>query len=159
MVTILKKVYYDFNKNLFLKELHLTNGINVKVTKITEPKPSMNKEDNYIYVDFEILEDFEGCFKETGEKENIKGQIIGLPFTLNKKDEKGNYKINPKKNIFSILNYGLIKKGMIPEGNKNGFLINYNEIKEALTDLEFKAISTLVKSNSFNNYLKLDVKE
>ena len=159
MVTIIKETNKELNKNIILKELHLQKkSIKVKVNNITEPRLSRNKEEEYIYLDIEILEDFKGRFQDDNKIENIKNNIIGFPFTLNKSYE-GNYKITKGKNIFSILNYALIKKGMIPEGNKNGFLISYDELKEALSDLEFKAISTLVKSNSFNNYLKLDVKE
>lgn len=166
MVTIIEESNKNLNKNSFLNELKKKqDGISLKVIKVYDPNLSRNKREDYIYIDFKILEDFKGYFKDTAETneikqaENIKDEIIALPFTLSRTDETGNYKITTGKNIYNILNFGLKQKHMIPADNEKGFYITFKEINEALSDLEFKAVTKEVKSNDFNNYLRLEVKQ
>ena len=166
MVTIIEEANKNINKNCFLNELKKKqDGISLKVIKVYDPNLSRNKREDYIYIDFKILEDFKGYFKDTAETneikqaENIKDEIIALPFTLSLSDETGNYKITNGKNIFNILNYGLKQKKLVPAGNDKGFYITFKEISEALSNLEFKGTAKEVKSNDFNNYLRLEVVE
>ena len=51
--------------------------------------------------------------------------------------------------IFPLLNYGCMERELIPDGNKKGFSITYEEIVESLEELEFQAKSErVVPSNS-----------
>lgn len=166
MVTIIKEANKSLNKNCFLKELKKQEaGIDLKIVKVYDPILSRNKREDFIYIDFQVMEDFKGYFKDVEETneikqaENIKDEIIALPFTLSLSDETGNYKITNGKNIFNILNYGLKQKKLVPAGNDKGFYITFKEISEALSNLEFKGTAKEVKSNDFNNYLRLEVVE
>ncbi len=165
MVEIIPESNKDLNKGLFLKELANTDGIDLEVTKVSDAIASnRNKNEDYIYIEFKILDDFTGNFilNEDGtvkdETNNIKGDIIAIPFTLGESDAAGNYPIGNKKNIFSILNNAMISKNMIPYTNNSGFKAKYDEIAAALSDFKFKGIGTYVKSKDFNNYYRLDVK-
>ena len=48
---------------------------------------------------------------------------------------------------------------MIPMNNNSSIRCNYDEIKSALFDLNFKAIGVLINSKDFNDYYRLEVKE
>ena len=51
--------------------------------------------------------------------------------------------------IFPLLNYGCIKREMVPPGNQKGFSITHDEIVDALDGLNFIAKSErVVPSNS-----------
>ena len=167
MVEIVKEANPDLNKNLFLKELaKVESGVTLQITRISDAISSnRNKKDDFIYIDFMVLDDFTGKFKlnDDGtvkdETININGEIIAIPFTLNEVDESGNYTIGKGKNLFNILNYGMKEKKMIPMNNNSSIRCNYDEIKSALFDLNFKAIGVLINSKDFNDYYRLEVKE
>lgn len=168
MVEIIKESNDDLNKNLFLKELSkVSDGVTLQITRISDAIASKrrNKNEDFIYIDFLILDDFTGKFKlnDDGtvkdETININGEIIAIPFTLNEIDESGNYTIGKGKNLFNILNYGMKEKNMIPKNNNSSIRCNYDEIKSALHDLNFKAIGVLINSKDFNDYYRLEVKE
>ena len=165
MVEIIPESNKDLNKGLFLTELAKTDGVNLEITRVSEPIASnRNKNEDFIYMDFKILDEFKAPLKlddNGGVKDEIvdaTGDIIAIPFTLGESDADGNYPIGNKKNIFSILNSAMISKNMIPYTNNSGFKANYDEIAAALSDYKFKGISTYVKSKDFNNYYRLDVK-
>lgn len=167
MVEIIKESNDDLNKNLFLKELSkVNNGVNLQITRISDAISSKrNKREDFIYIDFIILDDFTGKFilnKDGTVKDesiNINGEIIAIPFTLNEVDETGNYTIGKGKNLFNILNHGMKEKKMIPINNNSSIKCNYDEIVSALTDLNFKATAVLINSKDFNDYYRLEVKE
>lgn len=167
MVEIIKESNPDLNKNLFLKELSkLADGIGLKIIRISDAIASnRNKKDDFIYIDFEILDDFTGKFILTDdgtvkdETININGEIIAIPFTLNEVDKSRNYTIGRGKNLFNILNYAMKQQKIIPMNNNSSIRCNYDEITSALTDLTFKATAKLVNSKDFNDYYRLEVLE
>ena len=168
MVEIIKESNDDLNKNLFLKELSkVADGVNLQITRISDAIASKrrNKNEDFIYIDFLILDDFTGKFELNDDGTvkdktiNINGEIIAIPFTLNEIDESGNYTIGKGKNLFNILNYGMKEKKMIPMNNNSSIRCNYDEIKSALFDLNFTAIGVLINSKDFNDYYRLEVKE
>ena len=167
MVEIIKESNPDLNKNLFLKALaDKDDGVTLEVSRISDAIASKrNKKEDFVYIDFVILDDFAGKFilnndgTVKDETININGDIIAIPFTLNELDDAGNYTISKGKNIFNILNYGMKKKKMIPANNNSSIRCNYNEIVAALSDLNFKAIGVLVNSKDFNDYYRLEVLE
>lgn len=168
MVKIIKESNDDLNKNLFLKELSkVADGVTLQITRISDAFESKKKNDksDFIYIDFLILDDFTGKFKLNpdgtvkDETININGEIIAIGFTLSELDESGNYTISKGKNLFNILNYGMKEKQMIPKNNNSKIECNYDEIKSALFDLNFKAIGVLINSKDFNDYYRLEVKE
>lgn len=165
MVEIIPESNKDLNKNLFLIALSKTDGVDLKITRVSDAIASnRNKNEDFIYVDFLIDDDFKAKLKLNADgtvKDEIvdaSGDIIAIPFTLGESDADGNYPIGNKKNIFSILNSAMIRKNMIPYTNNSGFKANYDEIASALSDFKFKAIGTYVKSKDFNDYYRLDVK-
>ena len=167
MVEIIKESNPDLNKNLFLKELSdVTDGVSLQITRISDAIASnRNKKEDFIYIDFIVLSDFTGKFilnndgTVKDETVNINGEIIAIPFTLNEVDAAGNYTIGRGKNLFNILNYGMKEKQMIPKDNNSTIKCNYDEIKSALSDLNFKGVGVLVNSKDFNDYYRLEVKE
>ena len=166
MVEIIKESNPDLNKNLFIKELSkVADGVTLQISRISDAIPSnRNKKEDFIYIDFEILDEFKAplILNENPSKENemidATGEIIAIPFTLSESDSTGNYLISRNKNIFNILNYAMKEKKMIPENNSSSIKCNYDEIKTALTDLKFKATGVLVNSKDFNDYYRLEVK-
>jgi len=168
MVEIIKESNDDLNKNLFLKELSkVSDGVTLQITRISDAISSKKRNDksDFIYIDFLILDDFTGKFilnndgTVKDETININGEIIAIGFTLSEIDESGNYTIGKGKNLFNILNYGMKEKNMIPKNNNSSIRCNYDEIKSALHDLNFKAIGVLINSKDFNDYYRLEVKE
>lgn len=167
MVEIIKESNPDLNKNLFLKELSkVADGVSLQITRISDAIASnRNKREDFIYIDFLILDDLSGKFilnndgTVKDETINVNGEIIAIPFTLNEIDETGNYTIGRGKNIFNILNYGMKEKKMIPFNNNSSIKCNYDEIVSALSDLNFKGVSNLINSKDFNDYYRLEVKE
>ena len=145
MVEIIPESNPDIDKNLFLKELSkATDGINLKIIKISDAMQSnRNKKDDFIYINFLILDEFKGKFflnndgTVKNEISNICDDIIAIPFTLNELDETRNYTIGRNSNLFQILNYGMKKQRIIPINNSSSIRCNYDEIKSALMDLTF----------------------
>ena len=95
---------------------------------------------------------------EFGEKRDkiIEGDVSGMKVPLffklkyDEEDDMGDlFDISSWSAIFPLMNYGCIEREMVPEGNKKGFSITYDEILEALEDLSFIAKSErVVPSNS-----------
>ena len=165
MVEIIPEPNKDLNKSLFLKELANTDGIDLEITRVSDALASnRNKNEDYINVEFKIVNDFTGKFvlNDDGTVKdksiNIKDNIIKISFTLGESDAAGKYSIGNKRNLFSILNSAMISKNMIPYTNNSGFKANYDEIASALADFKFKGVGTYVKSKDFNDYYRLDVK-
>ena len=167
MVEIIPESNPDIDKNLFLKELSkATDGINLKIIKISDAMQSnRNKKDDFIYINFLILDEFKGKFflnndgTVKNEISNICDDIIAIPFTLNELDETRNYTIGRNSNLFQILNYGMKKQRIIPINNSSSIRCNYDEIVAALSDLNFNATAKLVNSKDFNDYYRLEVNE
>ena len=166
MVEIIPESNPDIDKNLFLKELSkATDGINLKIIKISDAMQSnRNKKDDFIYINFLILDEFKGKFflnndgTVKNEISNICDDIIAIPFTLNELDETRNYTIGRNSNLFQILNYGMKKQKIIPINNSSSIRCNYDEIKSALMDLTFVGTANLINSKDFNDYYRLEVK-
>ena len=95
---------------------------------------------------------------EFGEKRDkiIEGDVSGMNVPLffklkyDEDDDMGDlFDVSNWSAIFPLLNYGCIERELIPDGNKKGFSINYDEIVEALEELSFIAKSErVVPSNS-----------
>lgn len=166
MVEIIPESNPDIDKNLFLKELSkATDGINLKIIKISDAMQSnRNKKDDFIYINFLILDEFKGKFflnndgTVKNEVTDICNDIIAMAFTLNELDETRNYTIGRNSNLFQILNYGMKKQRIIPINNSSSIRCNYDEIKSALMDLTFVGTANLINSKDFNNYYRLEVK-
>lgn len=123
----------------------------------------------HFFIEMEILTDFPDCetyeldlmgkqlVTEEGTKNiikiNAKGEIIGFPYQLVPSTEPENYTVSNKTNLFSLLNHAFITKGIVAEGNQQGFNnVTFDEIKEALLDLEFKGISIFILKTRYNPY-------
>ena len=166
MVEIIPESNPDIDKNLFLKELSkAADGINLKIIKISDAMQSnRNKKDDFIYINFLILDEFKGKFflnndgTVKNEVTDICDDIIAMAFTLNELDETRNYTIGRNSNLFQILNYGMKKQRIIPINNSSSIRCNYDEIKSALMDLTFVGTANLVNSKDFNDYYRLEVK-
>ena len=166
MVEIIPESNPDIDKNLFLKELSkAADGINLKIIKISDAMQSnRNKKDDFIYINFLILDEFKGKFflnndgTVKNEINDICNDIIAIPFTLNELDETRNYTIGRNSNLFQILNYGMKKQRIIPINNSSSIRCNYDEIKSALMDLTFVGTANLINSKDFNDYYRLEVK-
>lgn len=95
---------------------------------------------------------------ELGEKRDkiIEGDVSGMTVPLffklkyDEDDEMGDlFHISNWGAIFPLLNYGCIKREMVPPGNEKGFSITHDEIVDALDGLNFIAKSErVVPSNS-----------
>ena len=95
---------------------------------------------------------------ELGEKRDkiIEGDVSGMKVPLffklkyDEDDDMGDlFDISNWSAIFPLLNYGCMERELIPDGNKKGFSITYDEIVESLEDLHFQAKSErIVPSNS-----------
>lgn len=165
MVEIIPESNPDIDKNLFLKELSkAADGINLRIIKISDAMTSnRNKKDDFIYINFSILDEFKGKFFLNDDRTvkdeitDICDDIIAIPFTLNELDETKNYTIGRNSNLFQILNYGMKKAGMIPINNNSSIRCNYDEIKSALINLTFVGTANLVKSKDFNDYYRLEI--
>ena len=95
---------------------------------------------------------------EFGEKRDkiIEGDVSGMKVPLffklkyDEEDDMGDlFDVSSWSAIFPLLNYGCIERELIPEDNKKGFSITYDEIVDSLEDLSFIAKSErVVPSNS-----------
>ena len=95
---------------------------------------------------------------EFGEKRDkiIEGDVSGMKVPLffklkyDEDDDMGDlFDVSSWSAIFPLLNYGCIERELIPDGNKKGFSITYDEIVDSLEDLSFIAKSErVVPSNS-----------
>lgn len=169
---LIKEPNPAFNKQLFLQSLHeYDNPVQFSIIKLGNIfKSKMNGKPNF-FVEMEILSDFPDCkiyeldlignpqTDENGAKKvlkvNAKNEIIGLPYELKPAREPELYNISNKTNLFSLLNYAFITKGIVKEGNQQGFNnVSYDEITEALTGLTFWAKVVLVKKTTYKPYYK-----
>jgi len=170
---LIKEPNPAFNKQLFLQSLHdLDKPVQFKVLKTGNIfKSKMNGKPNF-FVELEILTDFPDCKiyeldlignpkkNDNGQKSiikiNAKDEIIGLPYELKPAREPELYNISNKTNLFSILNYAFISKGIVKAGNLQGFNnVSYDEIQEALTGLVFWGKVVLVEKTTYKPYYKL----
>lgn len=162
-----------FDKTLFLRSLAKYNKpVDFKITGVGNIfKSKMNGKPNF-FVEMEILSDFPDCKvyeldligepkkNEDGTKSiikiNAKDNIIGFPYQLVPSREPELYTISNKTNLFSLLNYAFINKGIVEPSNQDGFNnVSFDEITEALLGLEFKGISILIEKTTYNPYYKL----
>ena len=166
MVEIIPEANPNLDKNLFLETIAETDGINLKVTRVSDIIESkMNKQD-IIFIDFLIDDTLKECktyeTDDTGKRvETIvdaSNDIVSIPFNLGKPLKNTTYKIGKNTNIFSILNYALKVAEKIPNDNNKSFMISIDEIQDALLDLEFKGIGKYVNDTNFNPYYRLEVK-
>lgn len=170
---LIKEPNPAFTKKLFLQSLHeYDKAVHFNIIKISNIfKSKMNGKPNF-YVEMEILSDFPDCKIQEldliGEpmkdeygnnkvlKVNAKDEIIGLPYELKPARKPELYNVSNKTNLFSLLNYAFIIKGMVKEGNQQGFNnVSYDEIREALTGLTFWGKVVLVEKTTFKPYYKL----
>ena len=170
---LIKEPNPAFNKQLFLQSLYeYDEPIEVKILKLGNIfKSKMNGKPNF-FIEMEILSNFPDCKvmdldlignpqrNKDGTKKvvliNAKDEIIGLPYELKPAREPELYNISNKTNLFTILNYAFITKGVVKPGNQQGFNnVTYDEIREALTGLELKVKVVLVEKTTYKPYYKL----
>lgn len=86
--------------------------------------------------------------------------VIGIDFKLKPIESNSPevvYKVTPKTNLFSLLNFSLIEKGKINPDNDRGFGVSEEEIKEALVGTKFIGKSVRVTDTDNKTYFKLVV--
>lgn len=170
---LIKEPNPAFNKQLFLQSMYNYNKpVQFMILKTGNVfKSKMNGKPNF-FVELEILSDLPDCKiydldligypkrDDNGNKLvtkiNAKDEIIGLPYELKPANEPELYNISNKTNLFSLLNYAFITKGIVRPGNQQGFNnVSYDEIREALTGLEFKGKVVKVEKTTYKPYYKL----
>lgn len=169
---LIKEPNPSFDKQLFLKSLHEHDEpVEFKVLKLGNIYKSRQNGKPNFYVEMEILTDFDCKIMELdlvgypqedddGNKitktVNVINQVVGLPFELKPARERGKYIISNKTNLFPIVNYAFIDKGIVPEGNQQGFNnVTFDELREALTGLFFWGKVVLVEKTTLKPYFKL----
>ena len=163
----------SFDKSLFLKSLAKQDQpVEFKITGVGNIFKSKMNGNPHFFIEMEILTDFLNCatyeldlvgnhlINDDGTKNivkiNAKGEIIGFPYQLVPSTEPEKYTVSNKTNLFSLLNYAFITKGIVGDGNQQGFNnVTFDEIKEALLDLKFKGTSILHTKTRYNPYYKL----
>lgn len=173
------------NKSLFLESLsNYPEGIPLEI--VGTSRVFRGKMDNKptIFVDVKVLSPMKCKVRELDNEGNpIKNEnhsyktmsveaqdyVIGIDFKLIPlKDEEMRklnvsptqsiiYRISPKTNIFSVLNYSLKEKGMISQTNERGFALTEEEIKEALEGETFVGKAVRVTDTDYKPYFKLVV--
>ena len=170
---LIKEPNPAFNKQLFLQSLYeLDKPVQLEVLKTGKVyKSKMNGKPNF-FVEMEILTDFPDCKvydldligypkrDDNGNKIvtkiNAKDEIVGIPYELKKSNQPELYNVSNKTNLFSILNYAFISKGIVKAGNLQGFNnVSYEEISQALTGIVFWAKVVRVEKTTYKPYLKL----
>lgn len=163
----------SFDKKLFLQSLAKQDQpVEFKITGVGNIFKSKMNGNPHFFIEMEILTDFPDCktyeldltgkhlINADGTKNivniNAKGEIMGFPYQLVPSEEPEKYTISNKTNLFNLVNYAFITKGIVSEGNQQGFNnVTFDEIKEALLGLEFKATSILHTKTRYNPYYKL----
>lgn len=163
-------------KSLFLESLsNYSNGIALEV--VGTSRVFKGKMDNKptIFVDVKVLSPMSDCkvrvlddngnpiqnpdysYKTT--QVEAQDYVIGIDFKLKpiENNKEVVYKVTPKTNLFSILNFSLIEKGKISPNNDRGFGITEEEIKEALVGTKFIGKSVRVTDTDYKPYFKLVV--
>ena len=150
-----------------------------KVSKVLKDKFSKVPEDRNISIIIKI-DDMEKCRmrelddegkpiqveNEYGEKQDkiivgdATGKKVSLFFKLklDEEDTMGDlFHVSNMSAFYPLINYGCIKKELVPEDNTDGFAITHEEIVNALEDLSFIAKSEQVNQNNskFKAYNKL----
>ena len=164
------------NKTLFLESLsNYPEGIALEV--VGTSRVFKGKIDNKptMFVDVKVLSPMSECkVRVLDDKGNpiknpdhsykttqVEAQdyVIGIDYKLKPIENSSDvlYKVTPKTNIFSLLNFSLIEKGMINPDNDRGFAITEEEIKEALEGTKFIGKSVRVTDTGYKPYLKLVV--
>ena len=170
---LIKEPNPAFSKQLFLQSLYkLDKPVQFKILRTGNIyKSKMNGKPNFM-VEMEILTDFPDCKvyeldligypkkDDNGNKVvttiNAKDEIIGIPYELKPSREPGLYNISNKTNLFSILNYAFINKGIVKPGNLQGFNnVTYEEISQALTGIDFWGKVVRVEKTTYKPYFKL----
>ena len=169
---LIKEPNPAFDKTLFLQSLYKKDEpVQFKVLKLGNIfKSKMNGKPNF-FIELEILSNFDCKIMEldligypqkdeNGNKitktVNVKNQVIGLPYQLVPAKEPDKYNISNKTNLFSLVNFAFINKEIVPEGNQQGFNnVTYDELREALTGLEFMAKAVYIEKTTYKPYYKL----
>lgn len=128
-----------------------------RVSNLFANKNDANKRG--IAVTFSILDDMPKCrarvIGEDGKPIMIEDETTGelkqkieiiddvqeVTFFFNVKmidEEKNEFAINNKASCFPLFNYAFINGGDLPEDNKQGFICDIDELKDALVGLEFR---------------------
>lgn len=151
----------EFNKNDFFKSLCKTGKpINIKCVEVSEVSKSKINNKPTIYLNMEILNQFDLIIKDANDKEiiiNPLNQIVNLPYGLQETRQPNLYKVSNKSNLYELLNYGLKLNDEIPENNTKGFNITIEEIQENLKGIVFNVVSILEKETNYKPYYKLKV--
>lgn len=151
----------EFNKNDFFKSLCKSGKpINIKCVEVSEVTKSKINNKPTIYLNMEILNQFDLIIKDANDKEiiiNPLNQIVNLPYGLQETRQLNLYKVSNKSNLYELLNYGLKLNDEIPENNTKGFNITIEEIQENLKGIVFNVVSILEKETNYKPYYKLKV--
>ena len=164
-------------KSLFLETLsNYPEGIGLEV--VGTSRVFRGKMDNKptIFVDVKVLESLPDCKVRVLDNEGnpiqnsdhsykttqVEAQdyVIGIDFKLKPIENNSPevvYKVTPKTNLFSLLNFSLIEKGMISPDNDRGVGVSEEEIKEALEGTKFIGKSVRVTDTDYKPYFKLVV--
>lgn len=165
-------------KTTFLSSLQqfYPNGVDVivdSVSRVFENKYNDNKPS--IFVNLTITGNMEKCLgyeidddgnyveelDKLGKMTNKvieldgTGKSVSISYNLKYSDEYDDeideleFDVNSWSSFYPLLNYGLKLNGMVSQNNEDSVLVTYEDIKEALVDLEFKATSRYVRSGKF----------
>ena len=168
---LIKEPNPAFDKQLFLQSLYKHDEpVQFRVLKLGNIfKSKMNGKPNF-FVELEILSNFDCKIMELdligypqkdddGNKitktVNVKNQVIGLPYQLVPAKEPDKNNISNKTNLYPIVNFAFITKEIVPAGNQQGFTnVTFDELREALTGLEFKAKVVYIEKTTYKPYYK-----
>lgn len=134
------------NNKEFMKALE-NKEIKLKIIDVKQIQKSSYNKDYYINIDFQLLANLEDF---------IKCSVVNMGFGIIEVNET-QYKISFNSNLYSILNYAFITRGVIPKHNAKDIIASETEIKEVLKDLEFIATSKYITKTKFKPYYRLEV--
>ena len=151
----------EFNKNDFFKCLcQHGKPINIKCVEVSEITKSKINNKPTIYLNMEILNQFDIIKKDANDKEiiiNPLNQIVNLPYGLQETRQDNIYKVSNKSNLYELLNHALKENELIPENNTKGFNISLPEIQDNLIGIVFNVVSILETDTNYKPYYKLRV--
>lgn len=151
----------QFNKNdFFISLCKYGKPINIKCVDVSELTTSKINNKPTIYLNMEILNQFDIIKQDANDKEiiiNPLNQIVNLPYGLQETRQDNIYKVSNKSNLYELLNHALKEKSIIPENNTKGFYISVSEIQQYLKDVVFNVVSILEKETNYKPYYKLMV--
>ena len=144
---------------LSVRSLYNEEGIPMGVERVSNLFANKNDSSKRgIAVTCSILEDMEKCrarvigddgkpvMIEDEESGELKQKIViiddaqEVTFFFNVKiidEEKNEFAINNKASCFPLFNFAFINSGDLPKDNKQGFICDVDELKDALMGLEF----------------------